>query len=117
MTTDETTYKLFKALEDNPETSQRALAAELDVSLGKVNYCLKALLKKGLVKAENFINCKNKPGYLYKLTPAGMAEKAAVTMRFLRHKINEYNRLKHEIATLKREVTDYHGAETNACSE
>jgi EPS-associated MarR family transcriptional regulator len=106
MTTDETTYKLFKALEDRPSVSQRELAAELDVSLGKVNYCLKALLNKGLVKADNFINSKNKPGYLYKLTPAGMAEKAALTMRFLKHEITEHNRLKHEIATLQAEIGD-----------
>lgn len=102
---DETTYKLFKAIEESPSNSQRRLAADLDISLGKLNYCLKALLDKGLVKAENFIESNSKRSYLYKITPAGLSEKAAVTLRFLKHKINEYEKLKHEIAILKGEAT------------
>jgi len=104
MMTDEITYKLFKALEDRPDANQRYLAASLEISLGKLNYCLKALLDKGLVKAENFIESNNKRGYLYKLTPAGLSEKAAVTTRFLRAKMVEFEKLKSEIQTLKNEV-------------
>jgi len=102
--TDEITYKLFKALEDHPATSQRHLAASLEMSLGKLNYCLKALLDKGLVKAENFIESNNKRGYLYKLTPAGLSEKAAVTARFLKAKMSEFEKLKSEIQILKNEI-------------
>lgn len=102
--TDEITYKLFKALEDCPATNQRHLAASLEISLGKLNYCLKALLDKGLVKVEDFIESNNKRGYLYKLTPAGIIEKAAVTTRFLKAKMNEFEKLKYEIQTLKREL-------------
>lgn len=101
---DETTYKLFKAIEESPASSQRRLAAELEMSLGKLNYCLKALLDKGLVKAENFIESDNKRGYLYKLTPAGLSAKATVTLRFLKHKMGEYEKLKHEIQALKKEI-------------
>lgn len=101
---DETTYKLFKAIEEHPASSQRRLAADLEISLGKLNYCLKALLDKGLVKAENFIESNNKRSYLYKITPTGLSEKAAVTLRFLKHKMTEYEKLKHEIHALKEEI-------------
>lgn len=101
---DETTYKLFKAIEESPATNQRRLAAELEMSLGKLNYCLKALLNKGLVKAENFIASNNKPGYLYQLTPTGMIEKTAVTLRFLKHKMTEYEKLESEIQILQKEM-------------
>ena len=101
---DETTYKLFKAIEDQPTTNQRRLASELEISLGKLNYCLKALLDKGLVKVENFIESDNKRGYLYRLTPAGLSAKATVTLRFLKHKMSEYEKLKHEIQALKEEI-------------
>ncbi len=102
---DETNYRLFKILETKPLTGQRELAETLGVSLGKANYCLKALLNKGLVKIENFRRSSNKKGYLYKLTPEGMREKAAVTLRFLKHKMAEYENLRHEIQTLKSEVS------------
>ncbi|HNX77632.1 MAG TPA: MarR family EPS-associated transcriptional regulator [Candidatus Rifleibacterium sp.] len=101
---DEITYKLFKALEEHPATNQRHLAASLEMSLGKLNYCLKALLDKGLVKAENFMANPNKRGYLYQLTSAGIQEKARVTCRFLKAKISEFEKLKSEIQTLKTEV-------------
>jgi len=105
---DELTYKLFKAIEANPTTNQRELASNLEMSLGKLNYCLKALLDKGLVKAENFMASNNKRSYLYKLTPAGISEKAAVTLRFLKHRMSEYEKLKHEIAELKGEASNLH---------
>jgi len=101
---DELTYKLFKAIEANPATNQRELASNLEMSLGKLNYCLKALLDKGLVKAENFMASNNKRGYLYRLTPAGITAKASVSLRFLKSKMNEFEKLKHEIQTLKEEV-------------
>ena len=104
---DELTYKLFKAIEANPATSQRELASSLEMSLGKLNYCLKALLEKGLVKTENFMASTNKRGYLYRLTLAGIGEKASVTMRFLKSKIAEFEKLKNEIADLKQEVANF----------
>lgn len=104
MLTDEYRYKILKRLEANPEISQRELAQELGVSLGRVNYCLKALVEKGMLKVNNFRNSKNKPAYLYLLTPHGIEEKAKVTLRFMRHKMEEYEALKREIESLQREA-------------
>ena len=101
---DEITYKLLKAIEKNPEMSQRELSRELGVSLGKTNYCIKALIKKGLIKASNFRNSRNKSRYLYLLTPKGVAMKAKVTLRFLKLKISEYEMLTKEIEILKDEA-------------
>lgn len=101
MLTDEYRYKIFKLIEANPEISQRELARELDISLGKTNFCLKALMEKGLLKASNFRNSKNKMGYLYKLTPKGIEEKTAVTVRFLKRKMQEYESLKSEIEQIR----------------
>lgn len=91
-------------LERSPKTSQRELAQELGVSLGKVNYCLHALLDKGLVKMENFHNSQNKLAYAYLLTPEGVVEKANLTKCFLKRKIEEYNALEKEIIHLKQEI-------------
>ena len=104
MLTDQQNYQLLKALEDNPNTSQRELAREVGYSLGKLNYCLNALKEKGWVKAENFRNSQNKTAYLYKLTPTGITEKARVTRRFLQRKLEEHEALQHEIEQLKQEV-------------
>jgi EPS-associated MarR family transcriptional regulator len=101
---DAITYELFKNLEADPNLSQRALSRILGVSLGKVNYCLKALIDKGWVKAKNFEQSPNKAGYAYILTPAGLETKARVTARFLRRKITEYEKLQLEIEILRREV-------------
>jgi len=103
---DETRYRLLKLLEDNPELSQRELAREMGVSLGKINYCLKALIKRGWVKARNFQKSNNKRAYAYYLTPKGAEEKARVTVRFLKKKIAEYEDLKKEISRLKKEAAD-----------
>lgn len=103
MLTDEYRYKIFKLLESNPEISQRQLAGELGVSLGKANYCLKALIEKGMLKAGNFHNSRNKLAYAYKLTPRGIEEKASVTVRFLKKKIREYEQLEREIKELREE--------------
>lgn len=104
MLTDEYRYKILKRLELNPEISQRGLAQELGISLGKVNYCLKALMQKGLLKVNNFRNNQNKSAYLYLLTPNGVEEKTKVTLRFMQHKLNQYETLKQEIKALQREA-------------
>jgi EPS-associated MarR family transcriptional regulator len=102
--TDETRYRILKILEAEPQASQRRIAAELGISLGRVNYCLQALVKRGLVKANNFRNNANKRAYLYLLTPRGFEEKARVTVRFLRVKLDEYETLKRELEELQREA-------------
>jgi EPS-associated MarR family transcriptional regulator len=100
----DTHLKVLRLLEANPQMSQRELAAALGVSLGKTNFCLKALLDKGLLKAQNFHNSKRKLAYAYLLTPAGMAEKTALTGWFLTRKMQEYELLKAEIAVLQQEA-------------
>jgi len=104
MLTDEYRYKILKELQQDPDISQRELAKRLDISLGKANFCLKALIEKGLVKAENFKNSTNKIGYLYLLTPKGIEEKTSLTKRFLQRKITEYENLEQEIEQLRQEV-------------
>jgi EPS-associated MarR family transcriptional regulator len=101
-----TNLKLLRYLEANPEANQRELAEHLGVSLGKANYCLKALIGKGQVKASNFVNNRNKRQYLYLLTPAGMEAKASITVNFLKRKMREYEELRDEIAQLQQEVAD-----------
>jgi EPS-associated MarR family transcriptional regulator len=101
---DETRYRILKALEADPQASQRRIADELGISLGRVNYCLQALIRKGLVKANDFRNSENKRAYLYLLTPRGIEEKARVTARFLQVKLNEYEILKRELEELQREA-------------
>ena len=105
MLTDEYRSKILRILEEQPEISQRDLARELGVSLGKANYCLQSLMEKGLVKANNFKNSNNKKAYMYYLTRKGIAEKARATTRFLNRKITEYEALQREIETLKHELT------------
>ncbi|MFN9490497.1 MAG: MarR family EPS-associated transcriptional regulator [Betaproteobacteria bacterium] len=104
MLTDEVHSKILKLIEQNPEINQRALAQELGVSLGKVNYSLRALVAKGLIKANNFKNSRNKKAYMYLLTPQGIAEKTRVTASFLQRKMAEYEALAREIESLKREA-------------
>ena len=104
MLTDEYRYRILKLLEADPRASQRRIADELGISLGRVNYCLKALIQKGLVKANNFRSNANKRTYLYLLTPKGVEEKATVTVRFLRIKLDEYENLKRELDELQREA-------------
>ena len=100
----ETRFRLLRALESNPEISQRALAEELGVSLGKTNYCLKALIDKGWVKVGSFGRSNHKHRYLYQLTPDGIAEKTRITTRFLRRKLAEHEALTREIEQLRREA-------------
>lgn len=101
---DNTSYGLLKTLEGNPSLSQRDLAKRLGVSLGKVNFCLNALVEKGCLKVNNFRNSENKLAYAYLLTPRGVEEKARITVRFLKYKMQEYERLRMEIEELKREA-------------
>lgn len=101
---DEITYRLLKTIEENPSQSQRKLSRSLGISLGKLNYCLKALVDKGWVKANNFRQNPSKSDYLYLLTPAGIEGKAKVTLRFLRRKMQEYEQVKQEIEELRRDV-------------
>lgn len=103
MTTD-VQYKLMRLLEVNPELSQRDLARELGISLGKVNYCVQALVKKGWIKAANFTNSQNKAAYMYLLTPRGIEQKAILTARFLQVKMAEYEALRVEIRRMRREA-------------
>jgi EPS-associated MarR family transcriptional regulator len=103
---EDTYFRVMRILQENPDLTQRELAEKLGISVGGLNYCLKALMGKGLVKMKNFANSKNKFGYVYVLTPTGMAEKAAITHRFLRRKLDEYEALKAEIEALKTEVGD-----------
>ena len=101
MLTDEYRYKILRRLEANPQISQRDLARELGVSLGKANFCLQSLIRKGLVKANNFQNSNNKKAYMYLLTSKGLQEKARATVRFLRARIREYDALHAEIESLR----------------
>lgn len=101
---EDTNYRVMRLLEENPDLTQRELAEKLGVSVGGLNYCLKALTEKGLVKMQNFANSKNKFGYVYVLTPSGIAEKAKLTSAFLKRKMEEYEALRAEIAELKREI-------------
>ena len=101
---EETRYKVMRLLEAHPEMSQRDVARELGISLGKVNYCLQALMQRGLVKATNFKNSHNKAAYMYLLTPHGIEEKARLAVRFLKIKIAEYERLSAEIEQMRGET-------------
>ena len=96
--------KVLRHLENDPEITQRELAKKLGISLGKANYCLKALIDKGLIKAGNFKNSNNKSAYIYLLTPKGIEEKSRITIHFLKRKIEEYEQLQVEIDQLRREA-------------
>ncbi len=100
---EDTYFRVMRLLQENPDLTQRELAQKLGVSVGGLNYCLKALMEKGLVKMQNFQQSKNKFGYVYVLTPSGISEKAALTNRFLKRKMEEYEVLKAEIEALKKD--------------
>ena len=93
----------MRLLDTRQRLSQREVANSLGMSLGKVNYCLKALIEKGFVKAENYRNSSNKLAYFYLLTPSGIAAKAELTRHFLARKMREYDELKVEIERLQQE--------------
>lgn len=104
--TEDLHFRVLKLLQDKPDISQRDLAAQLGISHGKMNYCLNALMEKGLVKLQNFSNSQHRWRYAYVLTPTGLAEKAALTGRFLKRKIAEYEALRAEIEALKSDLPD-----------
>ena len=101
---EDTYFRVLRLLQDNPDMTQREIAQSLGLSTSGLNYCLKALIDKGWVKVHNFSQSKNKFGYIYVLTPQGIAEKLALTSRFLKRKLNEYDALKAEIEGLQAEV-------------
>lgn len=101
---EDTHFRIMRILQDNPDLTQRELAEMLGMSVGGLNYCLNALIDKGFVKMGNFQKSKNKFKYVYLLTPQGIAEKVALTSRFLKRKMEEYDALKVEIEALKAEV-------------
>ncbi len=106
MSNEEIEFRALKLLEQNPQLSQRELSSKLGVSLGKAHYVVKALINVGWIKLDNFRRNNNKLGYAYLLTPKGIAEKAAITVRFLARKQVEYEQLREEIEQLKMEVGD-----------
>ncbi len=101
---EDTYFRVMRILQENPDLTQRELAEKLGVSVGGLNYCLKALMDKGWVKMQNFQNSKNKFKYVYLLTPQGIAERVALTSRFLDRKMQEYEALKAEIESLHQDV-------------
>jgi EPS-associated MarR family transcriptional regulator len=101
---EDTHFRIMRILQESPDLTQRELAEKLGVSVGGLNYCLNALIDKGWVKMQNFQNSKNKFKYVYLLTPQGIAEKVALTSRFLERKIREYEILKAEIESLHQDV-------------
>lgn len=104
MLTDEYRYKILKLVEAQPEISQRELAKNLGISLGKTNFCIKALIDVGSLKATNFRNNQNKLAYMYLLTPKGLEEKSTVAIRFLKAKMQEFEQLQVEIGLLMNET-------------
>jgi EPS-associated MarR family transcriptional regulator len=107
-------YTLLKLVEANPDISQRELAREMGISLGKVNYCLKSLVGKGFVKLENFRRSDNKLAYAYFLTPLGLEEKARITLSFLRIKEAEYEAIRREIGLLRIEANEISAANVDS---
>ena len=103
---EDTHYRVLALLERSPDISQRELARELGISLGGVNYALRALIEKGMLKAQNFSSSDKKLAYAYILTPKGLAEKSLLTARFLRRKMDEYEALRAEIESLQHDLHD-----------
>ena len=101
---DESRYRILRLIEQNPAISQREIARELGISLGKANFCLNALIEKGVLKANTFLNSRNKRAYAYVFTPSGIEEKAKITLRFLKRKMEEYEELQSEIAELSEQA-------------
>lgn len=101
---EEIQFEVLRRLHHTPQVSQRALAMDMGVGLGTINFCFQALVEKGLVKMQNFSQSKNKLRYAYLLTPAGVAEKSKLTAKFLRRKVAEYETLQAEIEALRAEL-------------
>ena len=101
---EDTYFRVLRMLQDNPDMTQREIAQSLSLSTSGLNYCLKALIEKGWIKVHNFSQSKNKFGYIYVLTPQGIAEKTQLTSRFLRRKMAEHEALRAEIESLHAEA-------------
>lgn len=101
---EDTHFRVMRLLQANPDMTQRELADQLGLSLGGLNYCLRALAEKGWVKMQNFADSKNKFGYVYVLTPKGLAVRARLTHSFLQRKLSEFESLKAEIESLQQEA-------------
>ena len=106
MNEQEIQYRLFKELSNKPDLTQREMAIRVNLSLGKLNYCLSELVKKGFIKVKRFRSSHNKVAYMYILTPRGLEEKARVTVQFLKRKMAKYEELRQEIQELSREVEE-----------
>jgi len=104
MLSEEMRYRLMRLIEENPQMSQRDVATELGISLGRVNFCVQALIRQGWIKAIRFKNSRNKLGYTYLLTRRGIEEKAALTLEFLRIKMREHEALCAEIERIRQDV-------------
>ena len=102
--TSPTDFDVLRVIKNNPDLTQRDIAKDLKLSLGKVNYILRALINKGIVKARNFTNSKNKRAYVYYLTSKGLQEKAKLTVSFFDRKSKEYDKLKAELRELEKEI-------------
>ena len=100
----EESLMLMRVIDENPQVTQRELSANLGMSLGKINFLIKAMVEKGFIKADNFKNSKNKIAYLYCLTPRGLEEKTKITYCYMKRKIAEYEKLEEEIRQLQKEV-------------
>jgi EPS-associated MarR family transcriptional regulator len=103
---EDTYFRVLRMLQEIPDLTQREIAQKLGVSTSGINYCLNALIDKGWVKVYNFSESKNKFGYVYLLTPSGIAEKASLTGRFLQRKLKEYEEMRAEIESLRSEVSE-----------
>lgn len=101
---EDTNFRVLRILQERPDVTQREIAEIIGVSTSGLNYCLNALIEKGWVKVHNFSESKNKFGYVYLLTPSGVAQKAALTGRFLQRKLREYEEMRAEIESLRSEV-------------
>lgn len=102
----EEVLKILREVKNNPDVTQRELSTRLGISLGKVNFLLRALIEKGFIKTRNFKRSSNKKAYLYILTPSGIEAKAKITFHFLRRKLDEYEQLEKQIRLLEKEVSD-----------
>jgi EPS-associated MarR family transcriptional regulator len=101
---DEASLHLLREISANPRLTQRDMSSRLNMSLGKINFLIRAMIEKGILKVENFRNSDNKTAYLYLLTPVGVEQKAKITLDFLRIKTEEYKKLKDEIVRLETEA-------------
>jgi len=109
-------FRVLKLLQEHPDMSQREMARRLGISNGGMHYCLNALIDKGLIKIGNFASSKHKFGYFYLLTPQGIAQKTAMTSRFLKRKLEEYEALRSEIEALQKEVREQTPAKREAAT-